>query len=295
MEPGWQDSVDEREYRAWEAASYSGLSDLAVSPAYYRWHKDTPSEDTDDTIIGSAAHAAILQPDRFLKVWATLPDDAPTKPTKRQREAKKPSADTVAAIKWWDEFNANNADKVLLTRAQHASVLRLREAFERNPEAVDLLAACPRRERVALWVDARTGVFCKAMMDAMGDRSILDIKTVQDAGAAAFARLVAARTMHRQEAWYRWGASECGWAGDDFAFVALDKGDGPVSDACVVYRLAPEWMAHARGLNDFLLDAYARCVRANEWPGRKGTTLAYPAWLDKVGVEVAAPSDDERW
>ena len=281
VEPGFQPDLTEVEYRSLEAASSSGLSALARSPAYYAWKRAQPDEPTEETLIGTATHAAILQPDLFLTRWATKPDDAPKRPDRRQREAKKPSPETVAAIAWWDEFDKNNAAKVILTREQYATVLRLREACEKNKEATDLLAACPERERAALWVDPASGALCKGRLDAMGGRSILDLKTVRDAGMIAYAAKDGG--WHRQEWMYRAGAFECGWGGDDFAWIVLDKSDGPTEDACLVYRMERLWMEVAAREIAPLLALYRSCVRLQSWPKRVGGLLSCPPWLAKAG------------
>lgn len=52
----------------------------------------------------------------FAKRFPVLPDDAPKKPSITQRNAKKPSPETVVAINWWDEWMAQHgADCIILS------------------------------------------------------------------------------------------------------------------------------------------------------------------------------------
>jgi hypothetical protein len=51
----------------------------------------------------------------FARRFPVLPDDAPRRPDSRQRNAKKPSPETVAAIAWWDAWDAEHPGAIHLS------------------------------------------------------------------------------------------------------------------------------------------------------------------------------------
>lgn len=276
---GWYPQHTPEDYFGWDAASNSRLSDMARSAAYCRWRMTTPRDATEATEIGDGTHLAILQPAVFeASVWR-LPADAPKRPSSTQRDAKKPSPDTVAAIKWWDDWATMTAGKLVLTEEQYTLCERLREACGRNPEARDLLARCTTFETPGVWRDDATGEWCKALPDARGPGLIVDLKTTRDAGRRGFLRSVVQYRYHGQAAWYGDAVYAIDGGECDFAFLAIDK-TGPLEDAVMVWRLSPDFVRVGREQNAALLAAYADCRRRNEWPGRVGGVLDVPPWLN---------------
>lgn len=51
----------------------------------------------------------------FAKRFPVLPADAPKRPTAAQRNAKKPSPESVAAVAWWDAWTSAHGDCVILS------------------------------------------------------------------------------------------------------------------------------------------------------------------------------------
>ena len=88
--------------------SKSDLDTFDKSPRHYflkRLSPDRlPQEQTKAMIIGSAFHSLLLEPNGFPSEFLTVEPFAPKKPTLSQRNAKKPSAATLEAIAYWDEF-----------------------------------------------------------------------------------------------------------------------------------------------------------------------------------------------
>ncbi|MDX5979577.1 PD-(D/E)XK nuclease-like domain-containing protein [Vreelandella alkaliphila] len=67
-EPGIYEGLTNAEYHAGPGVSKSGLDLVDKNPATYRYVKDTPEErtETPDMRIGSALHAAVLEPELFV-------------------------------------------------------------------------------------------------------------------------------------------------------------------------------------------------------------------------------------
>ena len=83
--------------------------------------------ETDDMLLGTVFHTAVMEPDLFNAQYISVPEDAPKRPTARQREAKKPSLDTLSAIEWWDDFEKEAAGKRIVTRADLDAAVLLAE------------------------------------------------------------------------------------------------------------------------------------------------------------------------
>jgi hypothetical protein len=91
------------------------------------------AEKSDALIIGSAVDTLALEgPAAFASRFIIEPDDAPRAVTKKQREAKKPSEETLAAIAYWDRFAAESKGKDVLSDKQAALVKRCADALHSN-------------------------------------------------------------------------------------------------------------------------------------------------------------------
>ena len=117
--------LDERVYRNDPAIAISDLKEMSLSPLHF-WSKKFGgyrAEQTEAQEIGTLTHLSVLEPEEYARKTVLKPADAPRKPTDAQRNAKKPSEDTIAAIKWWDDWSAANAGKTELSKdasTQHA-------------------------------------------------------------------------------------------------------------------------------------------------------------------------------
>src|SRR3954468_23785885 len=58
------------DYAAVKAVNFSTLKEMAVSPKRYRHRLKTPRQATRSMDLGTAAHTAILEPNRFMLDYA---------------------------------------------------------------------------------------------------------------------------------------------------------------------------------------------------------------------------------
>jgi hypothetical protein len=77
-------------------------------------------EETDDMQWGSLIDCMWTTPSLFATEYAVLPEDAPrdVRGDKRIMNAKKPSQDSLDAIKWWNGFDAANSGKIPIKKAE---------------------------------------------------------------------------------------------------------------------------------------------------------------------------------
>lgn len=97
-------------------------------------------EETDAFRVGKAVHCLVNEGEAaFAARFVAVPVDAPKRPTVRQINAKKPSPDTVEAIKWWADFDASTVGKTLCEPDEIATTRAVYEAVMRHPGARQLM------------------------------------------------------------------------------------------------------------------------------------------------------------
>lgn len=244
-------------YHGGPGISKSGLDLIARSPAHYA--RRAKHEPTRAMIVGSATHAAILEPDQFNKQYTLLPDGI----DRRSAVYKKAA----------EQFGADN----VLTESEAKSVVGMREAVQFNSVAAEMLDADGFVEIAAFATDPITGVLVKCKFDKLlKDLRSVDLKTTQD--LRDFAKSVANYRYHVQQAYY---SDVFAWATglqlESFDFLAVEK-DAPY--ASKVFRLDTPSVDYGRKLYRQALDLYAECLNRNEWPMPSGETeyITLPSW-----------------
>lgn len=266
--------------RQLDVISYSGAKLLLDrSPAHYRWAIEHP--DTGDTpamMFGRMLHCAVLEPDRFAARYVVLPTDAPPKPTSRQREAKRPSKDTVRAIAWWDAFLAEQAGRELVRQEDVDRALRMADAILAHPEAGGLFRVGGHNEVSGYYLDEESGTRASFRADRWLPELglVADLKTCDDAGAEACARAIARFRYHLQHAVVCEGFRALGQPLRHYLMVFVER--EPPHAVSVRFVAGP---GEERGyeLKRQAFSLHKRCVDAGHWPAFPGihpTNL--PAW-----------------
>jgi exodeoxyribonuclease VIII len=277
--------LSNEDYHAGPGVSKSGLDCIHRSPFhFYKLNLDPnrpPRRARAGQFEGTLAHCASLEPGEFSRRYVVVPDDAPARPTARQREAKKPSAETTAAIEWWAQFEAENAGKEVVTQQQREVALRQAESIRALPELVDVWDR-GEPEVSAYWIDKQTGVLCRCRPDYKVPYPkgvvLLDVKTYSDASPLEFARQVARKRYHCQAAFYSDGyAIASGEPVLAFLFIAVET-EWPY--AASVVMLDEDALAQGRREYRRDLDVYAHCLNTNTWPGFGSAlqVVSIPKW-----------------
>lgn len=275
------------DYLKVDALSATGLKQLARSPWHYRNRVDI--DPTPAMLRGTLAHCAVLEPEAMAQRYVVLPEDAPRKPTRAQWEAKKPSAESLAAMDWWRQFKDESAGRDLVSFADYALCQAQLAAIAAQPELAELLRA-GRGEVSIFWIDEATGIYCKARPDWLppaNGRSIrpLDLKTCADESPNGFGRAAARLRYDLQDAHYTAGIEAVtGMSVDAFVFGAVSS-KPPI--LAVPYILTDEVRDQGRDERRELMDRLAWCMRENRWPayGDGLQLLDFPAYA-KAGGEV---------
>lgn len=246
-------------YHASAGVSKSGLWKLHTkSPAHYKFGEQASSPAFD---LGTAAHTAILEPEKLGAYLVRGPDD---------RRGKK----------WTDaQEMASMGGLLLLTSGDYDSVLRMRDAAHKNP-LVRRLTQAATVEKSAYWTDEETGVLCRCRPDLYSPtlKLMADLKTTADGSPQKWRRSVADYGYHVQEAMYSegWEAAGGGQV-DGMVFIVVEK-DAP--HIVAVYELDRAAVAEGFEIYRDALARYAECLSADAWPGYGDgvTCLDLPKW-----------------
>lgn len=201
------------------------MKHFARSPRHYLWAKNNKIEPTEAMIFGNALHTYILEPDEFVKRYTTLPEDAPKKPTSAQRNAKKPSPETIVAVEYWDSFLQANASKIILKQNDIECLKRMNEALYNNSFAAELMKSITSTEKELMWTDDVTGVEMKGKMDGCNDDLTLDLKSCINAQPDSFSYNAYDMGYDRQAALYMDGRGQMKMKKGDFYFIAMEKAE----------------------------------------------------------------------
>ncbi len=279
------------EYHAVRAMSASGLKLMRQSPAhYFGTHLDPNRPDekaSRSKANGTLTHCLMLEPAEFDKRFIVVPEEAPNRPSDRQRKAAKPSPETVAAVAWWDAFNRSAAGKIVVEAEALASAKAQAAAVRALPDVAALLSV-GQAEASAFWIDEQTGELCKCRPDhthPAGDGVILvDGKTCQDASAQGFGRSIWNYGYHLQAAWYADGFERAtGQRVHGFVFAAVESA---WPHQAAAYMLGDDVLDKARTENRRLLNLYAECKRTGNWPGYQAgiQLINLPPWAQLENV-----------
>lgn len=281
VKPGFVDQTN-AEYHGGPGTSKSDLALFAQSPLHW-WHakrnpeREMAAEQAAPLRLGSAIHGAVLEPDLFSAEYACLPEDAPKRPTDRQVNAKKPSAETLDAIAWWRDFELANTGKELLTIDQHRTALAVRDAVNRHPIARTLFTG-GRAEQSVHAVDTETGEHIKCRFDYLGGMAV-DLKSCADASPDGFGRASFNFSYYLQPPWYfDVMKSAFGEAPPFWVFVAVETRP---PYAIGIYYVTAEQIELGRRIARKLFTRLVAAKRLDQWPSfsdHEVRALEMPGW-----------------
>lgn len=261
--------------------------------------------------IGSMTHEAILEPDRFAAEYVVLPEDAPKRPTERQLAEgadSKPGTkirqaweDAQARQQWWEQFDKQHQGAEVVSAAEHAMVLQLRDAVIQHPglQAAFHPELQHLNELTITWLDPVSGHRCKARIDALRITSqairVYELKSAADAGPEPFGRSVVSYDYLLSAAFYADGVDHCRDAIsaalgiDERALLGL-----PVVVEYVVaekeypflvarYELQQDQLEIGRALYEQGLQKVVAAEELGYWPGydQGAVPLELPAWFQR--------------
>jgi exodeoxyribonuclease VIII len=283
LEPGVHEAVSDAHYFALPYCSNSRLSLMRRSPAHLKADIEQPSEGTDAMRLGTAIHAAVLEPELFARRYSLAGSccaELKSGPRKGQ-----PCGNTGTAChdgEWYcGQHKQDGApDSVIaLNMNDWNACVGIRASLLAHPKLSKLVDAEGRSELTVVWDDPETGVRCKARVDRLIEKFgiVLDLKKTLDARADAFERKIFEFGYYRQLGLYQDGLAAHGIEIKHLVIAALES-ERPY--AVAGYRLSDGAADAGREELRKLLNKYAACQAENNWPAYPNdiTELSLPSW-----------------
>lgn len=252
--------------RRLDVVSASGMKQMLRTPAHFAHWVANPDEDneTPAKAFGKALHCATLEPEVFERTYTVVPTDAPRYPTSAQWNAKKSSPESVAAMDYWRQWEADNAGRIRLAMADYDRARFMADSVRRHPVAAGLLVGGDR-EITFRWMDEETGLRCKSRADlyAAGE-FLMDLKSCRDASPEGFARAVHTYGYDVQAAHYVEGVRACG---DSIRYMVFCAVESEPPFVCQPYLLDAEAEQRGYTLRRRAMKRQAECLQSGHWPG----------------------------
>lgn len=251
--PGIYEGVPLDVYLAWDLLSRSALAEGRQSMAHLNAGRqgERAKKVTDEMLLGSALHTAILEPEIAL--------DRTVKWTGERRAGEA-----------WNEFRVAHAGKTILTAAMYDKLQGMVRSLRRHPGAREWFAQVERTELSA--VGLVNGVMMKGRSDGLTPDAVIDLKKVACGAERSMRKAVIEYGYDLQSYVYRrvFGRER---------FVLITVEDTPPYDV-VPYEFAPALLSLGEAEATKLLDQFKFCTERGHWPGRSDVTvpLEPPEW-----------------
>jgi len=269
IEPGIYTDMPYAEYKKIEAINNSTLWTLKThSPLHAKTFMDNPPQ-TDAFRIGGAFHMLLLEPRKFNRFYAIMPEC-----DRRTKEGKQ----------IYEVFTSSCNGKEILSNSEYEQIDIMADAIKK--QILYKLIQKGESEVVLIWKEKKTKILCKARIDYLHrDRAILiDLKSTIDASESHFARAMYNYGYYQQAAFY------CdGWktlTKDEPAFVFMPTEKQPPY-AVAAYETHEQAISAGRHSYQQALDIWAECTKTGKWPGYedKIKVLNLPTWaLNNEGI-----------
>lgn len=256
-------------FATYQEASGVNISSLKVmrrSPAHYRHALANPSATSAAMALGTAAHAAVLEPVRFAKDFVVWNGG-------------------IRRGKEWDAFLATSsaAGHTVVTVDEHATAVAIADAVHANADAAKYLRA-GHPEVSMSWQIGSTP--CKGRLDWLttidGCDVLVGLKTARDCRMREFGTQSVRLGYHLQWAFYLDGWMAITGRPAQVVEIVVES----AAPHCIaVYRISDAVLGLGRDEYRTLLDQRANCVQADVWPGPcdDECELELPAWAYGAG------------
>jgi hypothetical protein len=182
------DDISLENYHKMEGYSKSALDKVHKSMAHYFENLESPKEQTEAMLIGSAFHCKVLTPDIFDEQYAVAPDFGDLR-TKSNKEA-------------FEEFKNDNIGKHIIKSDKGKALIEMSQSVLSHPVASQLLTDGDA-EHSFFWIDKKTQLKCKCRPDYLRrDKIVIDLKSTDDASYFSFQRSIVNYRYHVQAAFF---------------------------------------------------------------------------------------------
>lgn len=261
------EKISFEEYQKRPGINNSTLNRFRRSPAHYQAYQNGDDEKTCAMGFGLVMHRLVFE----TQEWLPRLTVGPTK----GRDTKK-----------WIEMEAERPDLMLVTEDEHKQIVGMIGAIQKHKKLMELLKGGHAEQ--SLFADhPGTDLQLKGRLDFICNdgKTILDLKTCQDARVPAFERNVAKYGWHFQAAYYKYLAKLCGLTHNNFCFVAIEKSR---PWGIQLHSLEVVSMGYAYDKNGEALERLKECQDKNSWPcyDEEIQTITLPMYAMELDEEL---------
>lgn len=266
-EPGIHRDVSFETYRAWDADNASLYNEVRKSPLHAWWQIHYGSESTPAQELGTAAHMAFLEPERFDATYTVLPEDHDGR-TKEGKARKQ-------------EIEEQGKTPLKAGDAQMCEAIR--QAVHSHVDLRRMVQADGDNELSLVWENG------SRLQKARIDRWVplagiaIDLKTTTCARPDAFKHAVRKYGYDLAAYHYLEGIEANELPGEEIWLVAVEKSPPHV---ITIFRFDGKALARGREKRDFAMEQLAACRAMDYWPGYSDTAVTI------TGDDVA---DGQEW
>ncbi len=278
--PGVYEGIPFHVYASWDAVNAGLLKWVDHSPAYAIYNKLNPDADADEkkhNRVGRAMHTLVSQPELFTGEYVVKPS---TYTNKDGEEKKWNGSATVCKKKmalWLSE------GMTLLSPDEFGTAKGMADSLRGHPLAAKILDG-GQFELSLVWIDEKTGLTCKARLDAFKAGVIADWKSVaSSASPSAVMREAAKLKYYIQLHHYEQGTKAVGL--DEYPELGFFFVEKYAPYLCAFYKPDITFLELGKVAWERLMFRTAECTKNNEWPGydQGVNDLFAPPW---AGTEL---------
>jgi hypothetical protein len=264
------------------------------TPAHFRAHVDERKPEINKAFeYGSAAHLMALGVGPEIVV---IPDSVGVLASGKPSTSPRMTAaykDAVAQVR--------DSGKIPLNEDEATALEGMKNALLNNPVSAEILTDPTLQAEVARCAQDKTsGVYLLGKADLLGADVIVDYKTTgRLADPASFTKTCWDYHYALQTVWYQSITELLGQPRKKFVFLVQEK-QSPYLVAA--YSISETWLEIARLTMAAVLERYAECLNANNWPGypEKIQELLPPGWAPKTSapktyLPIPNATDENPW
>jgi hypothetical protein len=271
-------------YHALPGVSISRLKELQRSALHYRYRLENPKE-TNAMRLGTAAHCAVLEPERFHRefaAWARRAENGNLCPRKGQ---------------YWEAFVAANPGRTIITEDELEFAQTISRAVRADPLAMRYLEAGEPEVSMQWELEVHSEhsgsrtFACRARADWLtridGTHYVIGLKSARDARPFIFGSAAAKLGYALQWAFYQDGYRALTGITPKMREIVVESA---APHDVVVYTIPDDVLEQGRADYESLLRKLMQCESANEWFGvAEGMEqiLTLPTWAYDATDDVS--------
>lgn len=259
------------DYHAYEGLSSTGVKNILRSPAHY---KSDVFERSRAMEIGSAIHAAVLEPDYFKEKYMLL-EDVPTRQKPEYKAAVK-----ALSTKDADGNCTGDGSQYVFIKTEIDNLRGMYRSVKRNKTAMAIYQQGGFSELAAFIECPVTGVLMKCKFDRITAETdiSLDLKKCQDARKEAFTRAIGSYGYYISAAYYSHIYRLLTGCDLSFKYNAIEE-KAPWGSKVYTADAGSILMGEIK-FNEALL-IYKECSDKNEWPSypEEDEEISVPNWV----------------